>query len=124
MGEPFCYGCPDHEACATGTPCTDEELEDRNWAHDVIYDKLHFCGCGMFTARMELLKQVLEATPMYEGRWPERDTVLGEAFLCLLDGAGLTEHGGSVGGSWLTDDGERMLRILQNERAWTALVDY
>ena len=33
----------------------------------------------------------------------------------VLDSYGFTEHGGGIGGCWLTEDGERLLTVLD---AW------
>lgn len=37
------------------------------------------------------------------------------SYLNWLDGLGVIEHGGGIGGSWLTPEGERILAVL---RAW------
>lgn len=40
------------------------------------------------------------------------DGPLGLSYLYMLDALGLTEHGGYVGGCWLTAEGERVLALL------------
>lgn len=42
------------------------------------------------------------------------DGMLGLSYLYTLDSHGLLEHGSSIGGSWLTDEGERVLALLQS----------
>jgi hypothetical protein len=41
------------------------------------------------------------------------ETPLGLSYLYMLDGVGLLEHGGYIGGSWLTKYGEEILEELQ-----------
>lgn len=92
------------------------------WAYAVVFDDLNACGCGIFESRLAFLKDALNQFPLYNSNWPHRGTALGEWFLCLLDGAKLTEHGSSIGGSWLTEKGERLLAVLNNEEQYQALL--
>lgn len=80
------------------------------------YDVMKFCGCYTPDAVIEKLEQGLIAfdrdnQPTWESAvaWMDDNIVL----VYLLDGLGLTEHGGSVGGSWLTDKGKRLLGVLK-----------
>jgi hypothetical protein len=93
------------------------------WAYGVIYDDLHQCGCGYAEARLELVREVLRDCPLYDGTWRKYDTPLAEWLLCLMDAAGLIEHGGSIGGSWITEKGKRLLAVLEAEDAWTSLLN-
>lgn len=82
------------------------------------------CGCGYADDRGQDFVDVLKAV---RDRWdtteeakgqptkmPERiGQMYGELILNLLDSAELVQHGGSVGGSWLTDLG----------RAWLAAIE-
>jgi len=98
-----------------------DEHSEAKWAYGVIYDDLHACGCGYADARLELVREALRDCPLYDGSWRKYDSPIGEWFLCLLDGAGLIEHGTSIGGSWLTGKGERFLAVLDDEDSWRAL---
>ena len=61
--------------------------------------------------------------PYAESAWAKRTTeleallgdgMLGLSYLYVLDSHGLTEHGGSIGGSWLTTEGEAVLALLKS----------
>lgn len=101
-----------------------KEHRESGWAYLVVYNDL-MCGCGMFDARMEILKEVMNAFPLYEfENVPEYlRTPLGELLLCLLDQAELIEHGTSIGGSWLTEKGERFQKALNDEDIWNEFID-
>jgi hypothetical protein len=100
---------------------------------------LGFCGCGnpeqivaLFQAFLALLRSQwaetraddptrLDLTPerqaMYRRHREERDALFANDTLGLVvayeaDRVGLTEHGGAIGGEWLTDAGELWLDLL------------
>lgn len=103
----------------------DDEFQ---WAYDLMFDNqgLRQCGCGYFEGRLELIRQALGDMPLYNLERDNRDkyrTDLGEMFLCLLGGAELIEHGSSIGGSWLTEKGERLLKVLKDPDYWTLLTE-
>lgn len=99
------------------------EHSEVSWAYAIIYDELHACGCGNFTSRLELVRQVLRDCPLYEGdSWQKYSEPAAEWLLCVLTDADLIEHGTSIGGSWLTDKGRRFLTILENEKDWEGLL--
>lgn len=80
------------------------------------------CGCGSPTSVSESLCRLLELHPMYEHReeveaYFNHNDGLECLVLYMLDHLGLTEHGGSVCGGWLTDKGKDVLQALQCERA-------
>lgn len=82
------------------------------------YEKLGWCGCGTPDEAATTVWKMLDALDANE--LEERKAKLTEYFgsgsvydnvllLCLayeLDRAGFTEHGTSVGWSWLTEDGQ------------------
>jgi hypothetical protein len=83
---------------------------------------LGWCGCGDVDDAIALVRTYLQA--LYEGQqqgrgWGpdlrEQTGIPVEAW-CLLqflcDGAGWTEHGGSVLGAWLTEEGRQALWLL------------
>lgn len=80
-----------------------------------------FCGCGMPEEASRALLRLLRLHPLYENQdelqeWIPDD---GVRYLLLyqLDRLELTEHGGSVGGAWLTDKGKAALEALAREEA-------
>lgn len=80
------------------------------------------CGCGSPTAAYEALCRLLELHPLYDHRdevkaFFNNNTGLEMLVLYMLDHLDLTEHGGSVGGGWLTDKGKAVMEALQRERA-------
>lgn len=102
-----------------------KEHRESGWAYEVVLNDLGMCGCGMYDERLGILKEVMNAFPLYEGdNVPGYlRTALGEWFLCLLDKAELIEHGTSIGGSWLTDKGERFLKAINDESIWSGFIN-
>lgn len=75
-----------------------------------------FCGCGNPGAVWQVILDELARCEGGTGKkWPET----GHEYLAayVVDYAGMTEHGGSVGGAWLTPEGEEALKFL---REWGA----
>ena len=75
------------------------------------YEKLEWCGCGMPGEAMRTIAKYLE--DRQEKRSHKDDDSL---LLCLayeLDRAGFTDHGSSVYGCWLTDDGRYFLWAIK-----------
>lgn len=75
-----------------------------------------FCGCGRPEDVLGLLRDRLVE---YRRSWAEDEcapaldmTSAGWLLLYQLDAWGLTEHGGGVGGSWLTAAGKLLLESL------------
>lgn len=76
-----------------------------------------FCGCGSPEDAAEALRKLLSLHPPYDHRkefeaWIQ-DSGLAMLVLYTLDHFGLTEHGGTVGGGWLTDKGQAVLAALE-----------
>lgn len=75
-----------------------------------------FCGCGNPEAAWQVIRNYLHEFSLMGDDWGKRTLEIetGEQYIVayLLDHLKLTEHGGSVGGSWLTDDGEEVLTFL------------
>lgn len=97
-------------------PTPYETLVDARW-----FEEMNFCGCGCPEETQEWLAAVLDAIKARSDSRYTRDDVqaaigLNEnaAYFVLyaLDAMGLTDHGGSVGGCWLTTEGERLLADL------------
>lgn len=82
------------------------------------------CGCGPgTTARLRLLADILRAIRDTKDA-PSPDAVMSVidkadrnvAGLLVMELLDMTEHGVSGNWSWLTPDGERMLRIIDDEK--------
>lgn len=78
-----------------------------------------FCGCGQPAQALSSLRELLALHPLYDHRAEfERlipDEGLQYLMLYTLDHFDLSEHGGSVGGAWLTDKGRAVLEALERE---------
>ena len=78
-----------------------------------------FCGCGAPEAASRALLELLELHPLYEHqeafqiRFP--DDGVQYLLLYLLDHLDLTEHGGNVGGGWLSPKGFAVRDALRRE---------
>lgn len=77
-----------------------------------------FCGCGDPDSAMLFVRDMLKLLEERKG-WSEEikkelptDGVY-YFVLYMLDDKGLTEHGSSVGGSWLTDKGKEVLADIE-----------
>lgn len=78
-----------------------------------------FCGCGSPQDACRALLNLLRLHPLYE-HYDELEAFLpddGVQYLMLytLDHFELTEHGGNVGGAWLTNKGKAVLVALERE---------
>lgn len=100
-----------------------------------IHDNLLYCACGVPESVVRLFYDVMNAIYMKwafhdRGGTDEVDNWHAEIerllkyekggenglywfFLYMLDHWGLTEHGGSVAGSWLSPDGDELFRALR-----------
>lgn len=105
-------------------------MSDEEWAQlrasskprDVLYAFWHdadLCGCGRPEQALTQLREALEAQASGEGDdWNPLDMAwidAGSNYLLALalETWGLTEHGHSIYGAWLTDLGRRVLKALQ-----------
>lgn len=84
--------------------------------HDDPPQGLGVCGCGNPEDALALVKDLLDLAPFFEDPNAVRERV-GEPgayhlVLSMLDTVGLIEHGGTIGGSWLTGKGEYFRRVL------------
>lgn len=80
-----------------------------------------FCGCGEPDAAAAALLKLLRLHPLFEHR-PEferwiPDEGVQNLLLYQLDEAGVTEHGGTVGGGWLTEFGITIREALAVEES-------
>lgn len=101
---------------------------DLHWAYEVT-DRLGYCGCGYPTAALSRVRDMLRLAPFYDHHDELRDLLPQDdgfrmLLLGVIDRARLIEHGGNIEGSWLTDDGERFLAILdqcETDDDWDAI---
>lgn len=83
----------------------------------LFLDEMHFCACNIPNAGARLVLSVLRLCPL-SGHRPEFERLIPDAgaqhiILSLLNHVDLLEHGGGIGGSWLTDKGRRVLASLE-----------
>lgn len=99
-------------------------------ANDFIYMVIGLCGCGCPDSTIEAIRDYLEIVRIRhtkdDGGFDRACAIMQEKFhhnyVCddsllqfmayLLDDKGLTEHGSSINGAWLTDEGEVCLEVL------------
>ena len=78
-----------------------------------------FCGCGNPELACARLRDILKLHPLYDNREALKalipDTGMEMLVLYFLDHLDLTEHGGGIGGAWLTDKGKAVLEALERE---------
>jgi hypothetical protein len=90
----------------------------------MYFDQLGFCGCGNPADQHVFVAKCLEAFDREKTGWEPGTGLDKIAALVIenpeeaayfiayaLDKVDLIEHGGSVGGSWLTDRGKQFLEI-------------
>ena len=80
----------------------------------VIYNLWHdlkFCGCSSPEGVMEMFRYELRSLDDHDWNFGRNAYEL--LPLYVLDSAGLTEHGGSIEGSWLTKKGKEVLEVLE-----------
>lgn len=80
------------------------------------FDVLGFCGCYTPNMALNLIEQGLERFDrdnskewVNQTEWVDNNLILAY----LLSSLDLTEHGSSVGGSWLTAKGKKLLEALR-----------
>lgn len=98
-----------------------EECEDFFY-----YEKLHWCGCGDPDAAKEVIRDYLEVVNKkfdsdadFYDKFGVKYVYDDKLLLCLaytLDAAGFTDHGSSIGGAWLTDEGKMFLWLLEQNK--------
>lgn len=103
------------------------EERDADWErahlHALCYDKIMGCGCNQPDAAYGLVRNILNLAPFYEdGNWQKVQELIGsdgafQIVIGVLTEAELLEHGGSMGGSWLTPKGE-YVRDLMRRHEW------
>ena len=123
-----------------------EIIEVEPYANQVqrfYFEELKWCGCGNPEEALGFMRDVLGIMKArsdenklgepyngsaHERRTKELDALLGDgplglSYRYMLDALGLTEHGGSVYGSWLTDKGKDILALLSDRDLDEAMED-
>lgn len=99
---------------------SDYELEPTEKCCEIM----GWCACGMPEKAVEALVQYLKAVEWaWEDRMERGSDVAEKAGIpndglfylvaYIADERGLTEHGGSVGGAWLTDKGRDFIKLAE-----------
>lgn len=92
---------------------TYKDLDIAIWSG--IFD---FCGCGDRYYQLEKIYQVLKILKLGESNIDAHkaiyDTNEYDIYLYLLDLHEFTEHGCSIRGSWLNDEGTALLYVLRH----------
>ena len=101
------------------------------------YEKLHWCGCGSPEMAKIVIRDFLNILNEYyidkenewEIKWKNEKEMMKERFgvesvydnellLCFayaMDAAGFTEHGSSIGGAWISEEGRMFLWLLERD---------
>lgn len=96
-------------------------------AYQLLIGDLQLCGCGVSGAAFDLVRDILNLAPFFENEnWRKVDELAGNPaaahiVLSTLERADLIEHGGSIGGSWLTDKGRYYQTALREVTDWDDL---
>jgi len=92
--------------------------EDLSHLYQLFCADLDMCACGNPEDGYALVRDLLALAPFYDHPAEVRDLIGGHdgayhLVLSLLDHAGLTEHGSSIGGSWITKKGTHYLDLMR-----------
>ena len=80
----------------------------------LLVKKWNFCCCGCPKDAVLAVKEMLDwcGEDIASRKSPSEFTNYQKFMLYFLDNKGYTEHGGSVNGSWLTNDGKDILQFI------------
>ena len=88
-----------------------------------VYEICNFCGCGCGIRVSGLIRSFLDCFDSFDGtlfdsdtyksKFPGRTETEMEFMLKWVDSLGMSEHGTSVYGSWLTDKGVAFRELLR-----------
>lgn len=102
-----------------------EELLIEECENFFYYEKLNWCGCGDPDRAKKVVRDYLEVvndkfdsnTDFYE-KFGVKYVYDDKLLLCLaytLDAAGFTDHGTSISGAWLTNEGKMFFLVITAE---------
>lgn len=98
-------------------------IDDEDFIKDFFIYVFNFCGCGCLTLSVEFIKDVLNCFEEEEDlsshylnlaklkEYTNNEGIV-DFILHFLDSYGITEHGSSVYGSWLTIEGQKLKEYL------------
>src|SRR5690348_17311914 len=86
--------------------------------YKVLYDDIPNCGCNEPDAAFRLVHDIMLLAPLHSGTWVKARELIGsdgafQIVLAAMTDAGLLEHGGSMGGSWLGKRGRWFLWAVE-----------
>lgn len=97
-------------------------IDDEDFIKDFFICVFNFCGCGCLQLSARFIKEVLNCFEEEEGLSPHlnldklkeytNNEGITDFILHFLDVYGITEHGSSVYGSWLTIEGQKLKEYL------------
>lgn len=98
------------------------ELSEDTLSHlyKVFHGDLRLCDCGEPATAYELVRDILALCPLYEDEhWRTAADLVGHPgayhfTLSWLNNADLVEHGGTLGGCWITSKGRWVLAMLRD----------
>lgn len=103
-----------------------EELLIEECEKFFYYEKLNWCGCGdpdiakrVVRDYLEVINNKFDSDVTFEKKFGVDLVYDNDLLLCLaytIDAAGFTEHGSSISGAWLTDEGKMFLWLLQQNK--------
>jgi len=81
------------------------------------------CGCGSSDTLQELAFEVLElfSKPHKDRDFSVYDKIEYEIIAHWLDNVGMIEHGSSIGGAWLSEEGEQVFESIKSVKEKFAL---
>ena len=99
------------------------EIDEEEWLNSFFVYAFNFCGCGCLSMSISFLKSVLECYVEEDGLSPHLkydaikkvchdDDDIMDFMLHWLDAVEITEHGSSVYGSWLTEEGIALKKYI------------
>jgi hypothetical protein len=116
-----------------------------NQVQRFYFEELEWCGCGNPDEVLAFMRDVLQVmhdrsegnrsegpnVPFEQSAWRSGTDklnamlpgMLGLSYLYMLDALDLTEHGSTIGGSWLTEKGKEVLALLSDRDLEAAMSD-
>lgn len=93
-----------------------DALSERQHLEGLFSGELKLCGCGNPEDAYALIRDLLDLAPFHRHPQRVRDLIGNDGayhiVLSVLDEARLIEHGGGIGGAWITPKGERYRELM------------
>lgn len=91
--------------------------DDLRHLYRLFYGDIGMCGCGNPEDAYGLVRDILNLAPFYEHPEKVLDLISNDGayhlVLSMLSNAKLIEHGGGIGGSWLTEKGKHYRELIR-----------